>query len=70
MQLPKHLIIEEYIVEKGFTMSQIIDKINVDYPQYDILGPLKIRNPKGNFKYCYFNLKINLIKNISSTYGI
>ena len=68
--LPKYLIIEEYVVDKSLTMPQIIDKISQDYPHYDILGPVTIKNPKGQFKVCFFSLKLNTIKNISADYGI
>jgi hypothetical protein len=68
--LPKFLIIEEYVVDKTFTMNQVVNKIYVDYPQYDIIGPVTIKNPKGAFKVCYFSLKLNFLKNTSSEYGI
>lgn len=68
--LPKYLIIEEYVVDKNFTMPQVIEKIYQDYPQYDIIGPVTIKNPKGQFKVCFFSLKLNTIKNISSDYGV
>ena len=68
--LPKYLIIEEYVVDKSYTMPQIIDKISTDYPQYDVLGPITIKNPKGQFKVCFFSLKLNEIKNTASKYGI
>ena len=68
--LPKYLCIDEYAVDKSLTVPQIMNKINQDYPEYDILGPVTIKNPKGMFKICYFNLKLNHTKELASRYGI